>query len=309
MDKQISNIIFTKNRPLQLDAYLKSLYRHFSAKRIQTYIIYKQELFDDQYQLLFKQYPDCVVIKEQDFSSDFFTVLNRVDTKYILFGVDDVVYFDSVDFDLIKQIFQQKDDIFGFSLRFGQNILSGPDETEELKISDQSFYRLDWKKGKTPSTRYPFELCATIYRTELIKNIIYNARNNNPIIKKLFSPSSGFIKLLGSSRFKRKILKYFGYFYAPNPLESWNCRWCQNNTDQLPAHLYFQKLCAAAIQVNMVNTSNNNEDENSNDHTVEALNEKYRQNYRLDIDFIIKNKPTQTHAGHEHLILTSKTQR
>ncbi len=49
MLKSISNIVFTKNRPLQLDAYLTSLYRHAPEELIQTYVIYKVELFDEQY--------------------------------------------------------------------------------------------------------------------------------------------------------------------------------------------------------------------------------------------------------------------
>jgi len=32
--KTISNIVFTKNRPLQLDAYLESLYKFFSLELI-----------------------------------------------------------------------------------------------------------------------------------------------------------------------------------------------------------------------------------------------------------------------------------
>ena len=206
MSKQITNIVFTKNRPLQLDAYLESLYRYFLAERIQTHIIYKPELFGEEYESLFKKYPDCIVIRENDFHTDCMKIINQADTKYILFGIDDVVFFDSVDFDLIDEIFRQKDDIFGFSLRFGQNILSGPDEAEEFKISDQSFYRLDWTKGRTPTTRYPFELCATVYRTELIKRILKNSRTNSPIAERLFAPNSELVKTLGAIFKKHKFL-------------------------------------------------------------------------------------------------------
>jgi hypothetical protein len=224
----------------------------------------------------------------------------------VLFGVDDVVYFDSVAFDLIDKIFQQKDDIFGFSLRFGQNILSGPDEAEELKISGQSFYSLDWTKGQKPNTRYPFELCATIYKTQLVKKIIKGSRNNNPLFKNLFAPGSSLVGLLGKILKKHKLLRSFGYFYNPNTLESWNCRWCQNHAELLPSLIYFQKLCAAAIQVNMVNASTNNESDNLPECTVETLAEKYRQGYRLDIDSIIKTKPISTHCGQKLFKITKK---
>ena len=40
-------------------------------------------------------------------------------------------------------------------------------------------------------------------------------------------------------------------------------------------------------------------DDGSLEHRVEALAEKYRQGFRLDIDFVAKNKPAGTHCGLE----------
>jgi hypothetical protein len=113
--KMISNIVFTKNRPLQLDAYLESLFRHFSPELIQTYMIYKPELFEKEYQQLFQKYPNCIVIRESNFHNDFLKLLNQINTKYILFGIDDVVYFDTVGSEVIDETFN----------RFGKDILGG----------------------------------------------------------------------------------------------------------------------------------------------------------------------------------------
>jgi len=299
--KMISNIVFTKNRPLQLDAYLESLYRYFPSELIQTYIIYKAELFEEEYEQLFRKYSNCIVIRENDFHSDFLKLLSQISTKYILFGIDDVVYFDSVDFDIIDETFNKfGEDIFGFSLRFSaENVKDGNDPISETAIAGQTVYTLNWTQGRTPTTRYPFELCATVYPTALVKKVINSVINNNPVIKKLFSPSSALIKALGRTKLKRKVLKHFGYFFSPNTLESWNCRWCQNHSDQLPSFLYFQKLCASAIQVNLVNTSTVNITNGSADYTIEALAQKYKQGYRLDIDYIANNKPTGPDCGKE----------
>jgi len=288
----ISNIVFTKNRPLQLDAYLTSLYKYFPAELMQTYVLYKEELFGEEYRQLFSKYPTCIVVREGDFSGDFLDILRQVDTKYILFGIDDVVYFDAVDFDLIDKTFDENEDIFGFSLRFGQNVAdNGRDEIHKIEVKGQSLYKVNWRQGQTPDTKYPFELCATVYRSELVKRIISSSRNYNPLIVKLFSPASPIMKGLGKLISTRRILKAFGYFYSPNTLESWNCRWCQNHKEILLSCLYFQKICASAIQVNMVNTSTNNTNCGSTDYTVEALAEKYKQGYRLDIEFIKRKKP------------------
>ena len=308
MQKKISNIVFTKNRPLQLEAYLESLYRYFPADRIQTYIIYKVDLFSEEYESLFKKYSECIIVKENDFHADCLKVINQADTKYILFGIDDVVFFDSVDIDLIDRTFcEHQNNIFGFTLRFSPEYLENSNDViTDVMVSDRKVYRLNWKNGQNPHSRYPFELCCTIYTTQLVKKIISSVMNNNPVIKKFFSPDTFLIKGLRATKFARKTLKSFGYFFSPNTLESWNCRWCQNNSSQLPAFTYFQKLCASAIQVNMVNTSTQNTFDGSNDHTVEALNEKYKQSYRFDIDSLVQHKPPRPGCGKNYFKLSKQ---
>lgn len=296
MLKKISNIVFTKNRPLQLEAYLRSLYRFFPKEHIQTYIIYKPQLFETEYQLLFKQYSDLSVIVETDFHRDVFNLLSQISTDYIMFGIDDVVFFDSVSFEVIDGVFEEESsDIFGFSLRFSPEILAdGGDKITEVAVKGQKVNKIFWPQGKTPNTRYPFELCATIYSSELIKKIINESMSSNKAAKRVLGPNSLLIRILGKKGLARKILKSFGFFYSPNTLESWVCRWCQNNSSLLPHFIFFQKQCASAIQVNMVNTSTKGIFNGLPDFTVEALNEKYQKGYRLDIDFVTKMRPNTT---------------
>jgi len=54
----------------------------------------------------------------------------------------------------------------------------------------------------------------------------------------------------------------------------------------------------------MDNTSTKNDFDSDAEYTVEALNEKYKVGYRLDIDFVSDNKPTGTHCGVELFKLT-----
>jgi len=178
---------------------------------------------------------------------------------------------------------------------------------DEINVARQTVYRVNWRNGRTPNTRYPFELCATIYPTALVKEVITSVPNNNSLIKILFSPSSALIKALEKVISTRPILKSFGYFFNPNTLESWNCRWCQNHSNQLPGFIYFQRLCATAIQVNMVNVTDRKVFNGSADYTVEALAQKYKQGYRLDINSVISNKPVGTHCGPEYFKLFRHT--
>lgn len=305
MQPIISNIVFTKNRPLQLDAYLESLYNCLTRQLVQSYIIYKVELFEQEYEAVFQRFPECVVVREGDFHSDFMRILSQITTKYILFGIDDVVYFDRMDFDVIDKAFATYcEDIFGFSFRFGrETVVAGEDPVSEKTATGQTLYAIDWTKGRTPITRYPFELCATVYPTTLVKTIFESVVNNNPFIKRVFLPGSIFMKAIGKVTSTRSILKSFGYFYNPNTLESWSCRWCQENSRKVPNWILFQKLCASALQVNMVNVTPRKVFEGSTEHTVEALAQKYTQGYRLDIDFVSQNRPPGIHGGLEHFRL------
>lgn len=305
MEKMITNIVFTKNRPLQLEAYLESLYNSFARQLVQTYIIYKVEFFDEAYESVFQRFPECVVVREGDFHNDFMQILNQADTRYILFGIDDVVYFDSIDFDVIDEAFAAyREEIFGFSLRFAkETIEAGGDAIHERTATGQTLYAIDWTQGQTPITRYPFELCATVYSTAMIKTIFGSVVNSNPLVRRLFLPSSGLMKAIGKVISTRSIFKSFGYFYNPNTLESWNCRWCQENRGKMPHWVYFQTFCASALQVNMVNATLRKVFDGSAEHSVEALAEKYQQGYRLDIDYVSKNRPPGIHGGLEHFRL------
>jgi hypothetical protein len=304
-DKVAANIVFTKNRPLQLEGYLRSLYRYFPAELIQTYVIYKPEKFGDEYKSVFGRYDNIRVITEGDFHNDVTGVINEAETKYILFGIDDVAFFDGVGFEVIDQTFEKAgDDIFGFTLRFGADSLKdGPDQISDEQAAAQTVYKLDWTKGGTPHTRYPFELCCTFYRTSLVKRILSGCMSNSATARRLFAPGGPIVKYLPVRKWRRSLFKRFGFFYSPNTLESWLCRWCQRNSDLLPRFTYFQKHCASAIQVNMVNVSTANTTNGTEEHTVEALNERYRGGYRLDIDYVAANRPSQPGCGREYFRL------
>lgn len=299
--------MFTKNRPLQLEGYLRSLYIQFPAERIETKILYKQELFTEQYDEVFDSYRQAEVIRESDFHSNLLDIIERAETKYILFGIDDVIFFDGVDLAVVDETFEKaKGEIFGFSLRFGLQSLEGSnDEIGTLQVAGQEVYFLDWTKGQTPHTRYPFELCATFYRTSLVKYILANTMSNNRLARRFFSPASGLVQSL-PRKIRRKILRRFGFIFSPNTLESWPCRWCQRNRDKVPARIYFQKLCASALQVNMVNTCTRNTFDAGADTTVESLNEKFKQGFRLDTEYFSNNPPAGPSCGREYLKLVNR---
>ena len=306
MRKMISNVVFTMNRPLQLEAYLETLYRHMPQELIQTYIIYKVDLFDEQYSELFKRFTHCKVVREKNFYSDFLSLFEQIDTKYILFGTDDVAYFDSVNLDIIDETFDRfPQDIFGFSLRLSPQNLSGQgDSITEIKVAGERVYRLNWKDRQDRIAKYPFELNSTIYRMDLVRDIVAHVARQRLLLKKFFARESILVKSLSRIMSMKHFLISINTFHDPNTLEGYCYRWCKSHKSKVPDYLYFQKLCASAIQINRVNTSVDNLIDGSGEHTVEALNEKYRQGYRFDIEAIERNRPEETHVGQRYFRLT-----
>lgn len=310
MAPKITNIVFSINRPMQLDAYLTSLYRCFNAKNFQTIVLWKPQKFTPEYEQLFAKFDNVTVVREQNFSADLLTIIQNVQTEYILFGIDDVIFFDGIDIDLIDSVFaKEKDSIFGLSLRISDQIDPVAKESQNVDMPGQTFKKICWPKGSDPLTRYPFELCATIYRTQLVKKIINSSRYQCPVLSRVFKPNAGIMKNPGKGGIKRKILKKLGYFFSPNTFESFNCRWAQNNAAQLPPYIYFDKQCASAIQVNLVNTTTKSDDQATKENTVEALNKKYQQGVRVDIDHLAANKPIGTHCDEKYFKLKKQQQR
>ncbi len=308
MSKSISNIVFTKNRPLQLDAYLESLHRHLPAEKMQTYVIYKVELFDEQYSSVFERFPDCVVVREKDFHDDFMNLFASLDTEYVLFGTDDVVYYDSVDFAFVEETFSGfSSDIFGFTFKFGsESLRDSGDLVVEVKAGKQNLFKVNWKQAKDRNAKYPFELNSTIYKTALVREILSYVAKERPLLKMLFARDSGRVRLLNRLVSMKNFLASIDTFRDPNTLEGYGYRWCKTHKRSFPSYLYFQNLCASTLQINIVNTSVPNPIYGSDAHTIEALNEKYKQGYKLDIEAIEENKPESLLVGGQFFNLAKR---
>ena len=301
MRKLISNIVFSMNRPLQLYAYLESLELNFPRERMQTYVIYKESLFNEQYEEVFKRFSSIKVIYETNFHDDFHNLMKSLNTEYVLFGTDDVVYFNSVDLDCVRQVFQDyPDDILGFSMRMNPDDLSDP--YQMVGILNETFYKVNWKTAKDKTASYPFELNSTIYRTDLIQHILDPVSRERLWLQKLLYESilASMIHVFTSLKSYRI---YCYTYHDPNTLEGLCCRWFKQHKQRYPSYLFFQKLCSSAIQVNIVNTAIDNPIDGCREHSVEELNKKFIDGYRLDIRALRDRRPVTTHIGQNYFVL------
>jgi hypothetical protein len=244
---------------------------------------------------------------EKDFHDDLLAVFEQVDTRYLVFATDDVVYFDGVDFSLIEETFAQRRDLLGFTLKFGPDYFADGKEpiTQEM-IGGHPVYKVDWKKARDAAAGYPFELNSTIYPTALVRELLAEISRDRPVLKRVFAPGAPALKLASLFVKRKRILHAVNTFHDPNHLEGYGHLWCRKHRSRLPACLYFQKICATTLQVNRVNTVAPNPVYGGDDHGVEVLNERFRQGYRLDTRYLEANKPAHVRAGQEFFRLCRK---
>jgi len=111
-------IIFSKNRPLQLDCLLRSLKKHCDLFSTVT-VLYSPERFKEEYQMLTAKYWDISFVQENDFNYDFIRLIKYKSDRHVCLLVDDDIFFKDVD---VFDISMAMDEVDIFSLRLGDNI-------------------------------------------------------------------------------------------------------------------------------------------------------------------------------------------
>jgi len=276
---KLVTVIFSKDRPIQLDLTLKTNRRHSTPKIRNEIVLYKasNERIDNAYKQVAKENRHTTFIKETDFRSN---LLDCMDNKeYILFLVDDCIF---------TRKYSIKDALFylglcegalGFSLRLGSNttycyslnILNELPEFQPMRNEERNgVYAFNWQSVKNGDFAYPLEVSSSIYRIDDIK----------PLLEKV-------------------------YFFSPNSLE-WMMYTNILNYRNRPFLLCFGISPAFCNPINRVQTENTNRAGVSPEYSIENLLKLYENGYRInyylfdgftsnachdeqDIDFIKEN--------------------
>ena len=147
----ITSIIFSKNRPLQLDLCLKSIKKNFKQSTKNIVICNNDEGFDDAYQTLKNEHTDVMFWNQ---SESLFHDINRMVraavNDYVCFFVDDCICFNKVD--IPELILNELENSCCVSLRLGLNIsershdnIAYPDRPVEYGIDPTGKY-IYWNK-------------------------------------------------------------------------------------------------------------------------------------------------------------------
>lgn len=256
-------IVFSKDRPMQLDAYIESLI-HFSGILPSKIIIIYKESKIIPYAKVQKKFSDCIWIEESEFDVNLREAINTCD-DYVMFGCDDVVFVGQLNLNECINYLEAHNEVFGVSLRLGSNITPHP------KFLDKSsgFYIWDWSKAKVVHYDYPWELDATLYRKFDIQEII----DKIPDIK-----SPNFLESLIAENSKALISKKLIAFQSG-------------------------RSRAVVITVNRVQETHQNIIDDTINYSTQRLYELYdAQDVRLDFMKISKMPTSRIHVGAEFMI-------
>jgi hypothetical protein len=165
-DSSLSVIVFSKDRPLQLQGYLESLIYFSNIDPSDISVLYKDSEAIS-YSKLVESFPGICWLMETNFYQDTFNLI-RGSKDFVMFGVDDVVFKEHIDFPAAIDTLKLKPELFGFSLRLGENIKPLPKDIETF----ESHLEWNWKTSTEAHWNYPWELIATIYRSKEVIDIV-----------------------------------------------------------------------------------------------------------------------------------------
>ncbi len=171
-------VCFSKDRPLQLGAYLDSITSSgLCLKKDETgrhpisiHVIYaaSNQDYAVAYEQLFKNYVRVVAVLERDLKDDLSSVLKNSTSDYVMFGCDDVLFTGSVD--ERWRMVMRNEIVFAFSFRLGRNITyCHPADRQEVYEGvtypgNDDILLWQWPSARGVDFSYPFELNATVYR-------------------------------------------------------------------------------------------------------------------------------------------------
>ena len=264
-------IIFSKDRPLQLFAYLKSLHKNVTALH-KIYVLYRtsNQNYEFAYQEVKKKFFNVDFVQDGvkpfgSFRASLLHLLFEVSkSPYIMFGVDDIIVTDFINIrDCVIAL--RETNAYGFYLRFGKNItqcyVNGSKNCSlpPLKEVKKGIYAWQFKKG-VYDWNFPNTVDMTIYNKQDLK------------VFELFD------------------------FYAPNSLEA---RWSKH-ADKNKIGLCYEFSKMVNIPLNKVQVEDpKNKSRNMNALTAEQALTMFMSGMEIDSNALFKINNKAPHMAYD----------
>jgi len=171
-------VIFSKNRPLQLHATLKTLFKYGkNVSDVSVITMGDQELYKQVQSEIEAEFRVRVkMIEQRNFYLDVTRLMNPY-YSHLAFLVDDTVFYRPFDLVSCCQFLRKRSDVFGVSLRLGHNtsscyMLKCSQSMHDLKHSDDSpFMTWNWN-GSSGDFSYPMDLSSSVYRISDVQQLL-----------------------------------------------------------------------------------------------------------------------------------------
>jgi len=177
--ERLSLMIFSMDRPLQLDALLRSIFKNGRGSFL-VHVLWKASSpdFARAYEELRERYPLCVFVQQKDFETDVRRLLLNLDS-FVAFCTDDSLFFDTFDLEAVNA----HPDLICFSCRLGLNTNYSYPMSASVRHPDffcnQNILLWKWE-GACHEFEYPMSLDGHIFKKEFIAQVLQKISFGNP---------------------------------------------------------------------------------------------------------------------------------
>lgn len=181
-EHSISGIVFSKDRPLQLEALLNSYYK-MVINRAPLSVLYKttNTEIDDAYQKISETYPEVIFKKETNFKKNLLSIIKKNKSHQIFFLVDDILFIKKFDLTALNNFDTKK---YIPSMRLGANITYSYIKQKSIsqpKFANLSNNIISWQWNENNSYwSYPLSVDGHIYSKKEIQIISKLITFNSP---------------------------------------------------------------------------------------------------------------------------------
>lgn len=260
-----SVICFSKDRPMQLHAYLESISMFSDIRASDISVLYTNDS-RISYEKVKKSFPNVNWVYESDFRSQVWELIQNAH-EYIMFGCDDVLFVDYFSTKEVEDFLNHNVKIFGYQVRLGNDFIEQPTQ----KIVKGGYMLWDWRAGEDGYLYYPWELDCTIYRKADVIDLV------GRYLDEMINPN-----------YLESIINTKGKKYIKRPLLC-----CSNS-----------RIKAICITVNRVQDTHMNDFDRSTNTDIYTLSKIYNDGAnKLDVKKIARKKTKKIHVGAEFFIL------
>jgi hypothetical protein len=268
----LSVVVFSKDRPFQLDAALRSLElncRDIESASIHVLYVASTPSYAAGYRVLANQNPQVTLHPESDFKADLLRLAEG--SRHLFFLVDDTLFVGKASVGQPIQLLSDRRDVVGFSYRLGANTtycypLEKPQQLPEFDRSRAGFLTFDWTTAEH-DFGYPLEVSSSMYR------------------------SADMLPLL-------RALDY----QSPNTLESALAAHAKALGESHPRLASYEQSAAFSVPANLVQTMWSNRSGGDPAQTTPALLDAYSHGKRIDVEHYRGFVPNACHQEVEFAI-------